>query len=183
MLELAARRDNQGTPFESRHCAWLYFRVEDRRKKSTSVTLRVRSASRQAALYRAGYRPVERDGSCRRNDGSDWASLSGDAGWQRIAQHSFRWNECPDVVPPDTPSKRKSRYAQKRSDLDTPKALLEWDAEFPPSPAPASFRVASRRWRLGEGRPWVVFFRFWGHSNRSPRRRRPRVRLLLPVFV
>ena len=139
VLELAARRDNQGTPFESRHCAWLYFRVEDRRKKSTSVTLRVRSASRQAALYRAGYRPVERDGSCRRNDGSDWPSLSGDAGWQRIAQHSFRWNECPDVVPPDTPSKRKSRYAQKRSDLDTPKALLEWDAEFPPSTGPVSF--------------------------------------------
>ena len=133
MYKRQARRDNQGTPFESRHCAWLYFRVEDRRKKSTSVTLRVRSASRQAALYRAGYRPVERDGSCRRNDGSDWASLSGDAGWKRIAQHSFRWNECPDVVPPDTPSKRKSRYAQKRSDLDTPKALLEWDAEFPPS--------------------------------------------------
>ena len=147
VLELAARRDNQGTPFESRHCAWLFFRVEDRRKKSTSVTLRVRSASRQAALYRAGYRPVERDGSCRRNDGSDWASLSGDAGWKRIAQHSFRWNECPDVVPPDTPSKRKSRYAQKRSDLDTPKALLEWDAEFPPSPAPASFFVPSRHRR------------------------------------
>ncbi|CAH0376666.1 unnamed protein product [Pelagomonas calceolata] len=133
VLELAARRDNQGTPFESRHCAWLYFRVEDKRRKKESVTLRVRSASRQAALYRAGYRPVERDGSCRRSDGSDWASLSGDAGWKRIAQHSFRWNECPDVVPPDTPSKRKSRYAQKRSDLDTPKALLEWDAEFPPS--------------------------------------------------
>ena len=151
VLELAARRDNQGTPFESRHCAWLYFRVEDRRKKSTSVTLRVRSASRQAALYRAGYRPVERDGSCRRNDGSDWASLSGDAGWQRIAQHSFRWNECPDVVPPDTPSKRKSRYAQKRSDLDTPKALLEWDAEFPPSAVPARLIIFSRVASMASG--------------------------------
>ena len=183
VLELAARRDNQGTPFESRHCAWLFFRVEDRRKKSTSVTLRVRSASRQAALYRAGYRPVERDGSCRRNDGSDWASLSGDAGWKRIAQHSFRWNECPDVVPPDTPSKRKSRYAQKRSDLDTPKALLEWDAEFPPSTVPASDYLLARRvdgvWGRA-GRGWSHFFilRPFG-----PRRWRARVRLLLPVFV
>ena len=39
-------------------------------------------------------------------------------------------------------------------------------------------RLVSRR----AGRGWS-FFRFWGHSNRSPRRRRARVRLLLPLFV
>ena len=94
----------------------------------------------------------------------------GDAGWQRIAQHSFRWNECPDVVPPDTPSKRKSRYAQKRSDLDTPKALLEWDAEFPPSAVPArsDYALSRRVDGVWEGRPWVVFFRFLGPFEPFP---------------
>ena len=78
-------------------------------------------------------------------------------------------------APGTRPPKRKSRYAQKRSDLDTPKALLQWDAEFPPK-VPYTARLISRRvasMASGEGRPWVVFFRFWGHSNRSPRRRRP----------
>jgi len=127
VLELASKRDNQGTPYESRHCAWLYFCVEDRRTKHRGepVSLRVRSASRQAALYRAGYRPVERDGKCRKVDGSDWAALSGNAGWKRVAQSHFRWNEC--VALPAAPK----RAAPKS--LDTPKALLEWDAQFPES--------------------------------------------------
>lgn len=55
-FEVRAGRDCEGTPWESRHSAWFFFRMEG----SGSRRVVCESPSKQGALYRYGYRPVFR---------------------------------------------------------------------------------------------------------------------------